>query len=230
MDRLLCLPALSLPPSCTRLPGIQKIAWTRARSPARTHSERWGGNWLFCRRIRRNRALALRWTQAVGRRARAATALESAGSIRSRDPRARRAVLCRRGRAPTGLSQALRAAGGHRSNRGRVAPRSPRSEVRPHPVAQPRRHLQACVAHPVPPSAAGSVCSGIGDRSSRPGLSTLNCGGLCAETHNNIFWHLERSQQTPLHGMLPSECSLCVNPSNDLLWRTPMTSAGRQPM
>ena len=153
-----------------------------------------------------------------------------AGSIRSRDPRARRAVLCRRGRSPTGLSQALRAAGGHRSNRGRVAPRSPRSEVRPHPVAQPRRHLQACVAHPVPPSAAGSVCSGIGDRSSRPGLSTLNCGGLCAETHNNIFWHLERSQQTPLHGMLPSECSLCVNPSNDLLWRTPMTSAGRQPM
>lgn len=101
-----------------------------------------------------------------------------AGSIRSRDPRARRAVLCRRGRAPSGRSQASRAAGGHLPNRGRFAPRA---EVRPHPVAQPRRHLQACVADPIPPSAAGSVCSGIRDRSSRSGLSTLNCGYLCAE-------------------------------------------------
>ena len=110
-----------------------------------------------------------------------------AGSIRSRDPRARRAVLCRRGRAPSGRSQASRAAGGHLPNRGRFAPRA---EVRPHPVAQPRRHFQACVADPIPPSAAGSVCSGIRDRSSRSGLSTLNCGCLCAETHIIFCWHL----------------------------------------
>ena len=68
-----------------------------------------------------------------------------AGSIRSRDPRARRAVLCRRGRAPSGRSQALRAAGGHLPNRGRFAPRA---EVRPHPVAQPPLAGMRCRSDP----------------------------------------------------------------------------------
>ena len=70
-------PALGLSPSGSPT-GHQKIVWTRSHS-GRTHSGGWGGDWLFCRRIRRNRALALRGTQAVGSRARAATALVQSG-------------------------------------------------------------------------------------------------------------------------------------------------------
>lgn len=71
-------PALGLSPSGSPT-GHQKIVWTRSHSAGRTHSGGWGGDWLFCRRIRRNRALALRGTQAVGSRARAATALVQSG-------------------------------------------------------------------------------------------------------------------------------------------------------